>query len=84
MRVTYPGPSDAVDVVTDDETYTAVRGEPIDIPDEAAKGLVAQGWEPAATSDSGGITRSSTPKPKPSPEKTSTPAPAPVEKEGDQ
>lgn len=44
MRVIYPGPSAAVNVVADGRIVTAARAEPVDVPAVLASELVAQGW----------------------------------------
>jgi hypothetical protein len=42
MLLIYPGPFDAVDVPA--VGIVAVRDVPVDVPDETAPSLIAQGW----------------------------------------
>jgi hypothetical protein len=49
VRITYIGPSDAVEIP--DPPLLAVRGEPVEVPDELAKRLLEQScWTAASES----------------------------------
>ncbi len=45
MRVTYPGPFDAVEIAATGQI--AEQGQPVDVPDDIAVSLVEQGWKTA-------------------------------------
>lgn len=46
-KLTYPGPLAAVDVPSCG-LFGVERGKAVEVPDEAAEALVAQGWQPVA------------------------------------
>lgn len=46
MKIRYPGPSVAVDLLgPDSDTLRVERGEAIDVPDDYAAQMVRQGWQ---------------------------------------
>jgi len=54
MQATYEGPHDEVEVVNLGRSWLAVKGEPIDLPDDVAAGLDGQdGWTVTATKTTG-------------------------------
>lgn len=46
-KLTYPGPFEAIDVPSLD-LHDVKRGETVEVPDDAAPALVAQGWKAVA------------------------------------